>query len=252
MQPFKTIRSVNVPSIGLGTWDLRGHACEKAVASALNVGYRHIDTAEMYDNEEFVGAGVKNSGIPRDDIFITTKVWPTHYGKDAFFKAVDTSLKKLKMDQVDLLLLHWPKDDETNIKATEYLLQCHEQKLAKQIGVSNFSIAQLKQAQSQAPIFCNQVKYHPYEKKRELLKYAQDQDVLLTAYSPLGSGDLKDDARLKSIGEKYGKSAIQIALRWLIQQPQMVTIPKAGTEAHQKANLDIFDFELTEEEMAIF
>jgi 2,5-diketo-D-gluconate reductase B len=248
----KTIKGSIVPSIGLGTWDLRGSQCEKVVELALEIGYRHIDTAKMYDNEENIGNALKRAGISRNELYITTKVWPQDYKKDLFFRSVETSLNKLQLDQVDLLLLHWPKDEATNIKATDYLMQCHEMKYAKHIGVSNFNLPQLKQAQKQAPIFCNQVKYHPYEPKRELLKYMQEQNLLITAYQPLSKGELLSDPGLEETGKAYGKSSIQVALRWLVQQQNVVAIPKASSREHLESNLNVFDFELDEDDMRKF
>ena len=244
-----TIQDIPVPTLGFGTWDLRGKDCEKALESALEVGYRHIDTAEMYANEDAIGSVLKRTTVPREELFITTKVWPNHYKENLFFKAVDQSLKFLQLEQVDLLLLHWPKDNKTNIQATEYLLQCFDKGYAKHIGVSNFDMAQLKQAQKQAPIFCNQIKYHPYLNHKELVKYMQDQNLLITSYSPLKEGIIKDDRRLAEIGKKYGKSSSQVALRWLVQQKNVAAIPKAASIEHQKENLDIFDFELKADEI---
>src|SRR6185312_14511869 len=166
----KTIKGINVPALGFGTWNLRGKECEKVLESALEVGYRHIDTAEMYANEEAIGNVLKRTSIPRDELFITTKVWQTHYQKDDFFRSVEQSLKSLQIPQIDLLLLHWPSDNKTNIEATEFLNQCLEMKYTKNIGLGNFNLSQLKQAQKQAPIFCNQFKFHPYEKHDELVK----------------------------------------------------------------------------------
>jgi len=245
----KTIQKTLVPSLGFGTWDLRGKDCEKVLESALEVGYRHIDTAEMYANEDAIGKVLKRTTIPRDELFITTKIWPNHYKENLFFKAVDQSLKSLQLEQVDLLLLHWPKDDKTNIQAMEYLLQCFDKGYAKHIGVSNFDVAQLKQAQTQAPIFCNQIKYHPYLNHGELVKYMQEQDLLITSYSPLKEGIVKHDKKLETIGKKYNKTASQVALRWLVQQKNVAAIPKASSPEHQKENLDVFDFELDAEEM---
>jgi 2,5-diketo-D-gluconate reductase B len=247
---YKTVRGVQVPALGLGTWDLRGKDCEKIVALALETGYSHIDTARMYGNEVPIGNAIKTAGIPRDQLFITTKVWQDDFvSKSRFFRSAEGSLKDLQLEQADLLLLHWPQDHAINIKATEYLLECYEKKLAKNIGVSNFSIDQLKQAQKQAPIFCNQFRYHVQENKQELLQYMQAQDLLITAYQPLSKGALKNDRELVGTGKKYNKSAVQIALRWLIQQPNVAAIPKASSREHLEANLEIFDFELSETEM---
>jgi len=245
----KIIQNTPVPALGFGTWDLRGSDCEKALESALDAGYRHIDTAEMYANEDAIGNVLRRTSIPRNEFFITTKVWPVHYDENDFFKAVEQSLKSLNLAQVDLLLLHWPKDEKTNIQATEYLLECFNKGYAKHIGVSNFDMVQLKQAQKQAPIFCNQVKYHPHLSRPGLVTYMQDKDLLITSYSPLKEGIAKNDKDLAEIGKKYGKTASQVALRWLVQQENVTAIPKAASRKHQAENLDIFDFELDEAEM---
>jgi len=245
----KTIQNTHVPSMGFGTWDLRGKECEKALESALEVGYRHIDTAEMYANEDAIGHVLKRTTIPRNELFITTKVWPNHYAENQFFQAVEQSLKSLQVPQVDLLLLHWPKDTKTNIQATEYLLECYHKGYAKHIGVSNFDLEQLKQAQKQAPVFCNQIKYHPFLSHNEFVKYMQAQDLLITSYSPLKEGDIRSNKTLVETGNKYGKTASQVALRWLVQQKNVAAIPKASSKEHQVENLDIFDFELNVEEI---
>jgi 2,5-diketo-D-gluconate reductase B len=244
-----TIKGVSLPALGFGTYDLYGKECERAIESALEIGYRHIDAAPFYRNEDHVGIGIKNSGLNREELFITTKVWPDDFAEDKFFKSVEKSLKDLQLDCVDLLLLHWPRDNDTNIKATEYLLTCYNNGLAKQIGVSNFNMAQLKQAQKQAPIFCNQIKYHPYLNENEMLAYMQEQDLLFTAYSLLGEGSLKKDKTMEELGKKYDKTPVQIALRWLVQQPNVSAIPKAIGPGHQKENIDIFDFELSGEDI---
>jgi len=248
---IKTIQNTRVPSLGFGTWNLRGNHCEKVLESALEVGYRHIDTAEMYANEDAIGHVLKRSAIARNELFITSKVWQTHYSKNDFFKSVEQSLKSLQISSLDLLLLHWPADQKTNIEATEFLNICREMGYSKHIGVANFSMEQLKQAQKQAPVFCNQIKYHPYEKHPELVKYMQEQDLLITAYSPLDVGKLIDDKQLASIGRKHNKTASQVALRWLVQQKNVSAIPKASSKEHQIENLDIFDFELDGEDLDI-
>jgi 2,5-diketo-D-gluconate reductase B len=245
MNEFKIIKGVKVPSIGLGTYDLRAKSCETVLETALELGYRHIDTAQMYDNEKNIGNVLGKTAVKRDNLFITTKVWPTNYNKDKFFKSVEKSLKDLQLEQVDLLLLHWPADTATNIKATEYVNECQELKYAKHIGVSNFSLAQLRQAQKQTTIFCNQV---PPESLREMPK---DEDILLAAYSPMKNRNRAMDQKLEAIGKKYGKSAMQVLLRAYIQQPNVVTIPKASSVTHLKENLEVFDFKLNEEEMKV-
>jgi 2,5-diketo-D-gluconate reductase B len=247
----KMIRNVFIPSIGLGTYELRGASCERSLATAFEIGYRHIDTAQMYENEEAIGKAIRAAQLQREQMFITTKVWPNNFSKKKFIPSVESSLKKLQLDQVDLLLLHWPADDETNKEATEFLLQCLEKKYARLIGVSNFSISQLKQAQLQAPVWCNQVRYHPLDQKHELLRYMQDEDLLLTAYSPLGLGKLSNRPSLADIAKRYNKTPNQLILRWLVQQKNIAAIPKAASAEHQKENMNIFDFELTDADMQL-
>ena len=248
MSPEILIQGQAVPLLGLGTYALRGKDCERTVETALSIGYRHIDTAQFYGNELAIGIALQNTNFPRAELFITTKVWPSNFSKRNFIPSVEKSLEELKMDYVDLLLIHWPREDNTNRETTEYLLQCHELKYAKNIGVSNFNIGQLKQAQKQAPIFCNQIEYHPYSQNVEMLEYGRKNDILVTAYSPLSVGKLRNDMNLKSIGKKYDKSSSQIALRWLVQQ-NIAAIPKASSPEHLKENLHIFGFELSEEDM---
>jgi len=252
-QKILTIQNTQIPALGLGTYKLTGRAGEKEILRALQLGYRHIDTAEMYGNEEEVGNAVKQSGIARGEIFITTKVWPNNFSKAKFIPGVEDSLRKLKVDTVDLLLLHWPADDETNRLAVDLLNQCHQKQYAKLVGVSNFTIAQLKIAQAAAPACCNQVEYSPYNNNKTLLTYMQQQGMMLTAYSPLARGAVLQEAVIKKLAAAYNKTGAQIVLRWLLQQDNVSAIPKAADEQHSRQNLEVFDFELSEEDMkAIF
>lgn len=252
-QKILTIQNTAIPALGLGTYKLTGKNGEKEILRALQMGYRHIDTAEMYGNEEEVGNAVKQSGIPGDEIFITTKVWPNNFSKAKFIPGVEDSLRKLKVDAVDLLLIHWPSDEETNKLAVDLLNQCHEKQYANLVGVSNFSIPQLKQAQTQAPISCNQVEYSPYNDVQDLLTYMQQQGMMLTAYSPLAKGAVLHEPVIKKLAAAYNKTGAQIVLRWLLQQDNVSAIPKAADEQHSRQNLGVFDFELSDEDMkAIF
>jgi len=248
-QKILSINNVQVPALGLGTYLLTGREGEKAIEQALHLGYRHIDTAEMYGNEQEVGNAIKHSGVPRHEIFITTKVWPANFSKNKFMPCVEASVKYLQAGAVDLLLLHWPADEETNRLAVDLLSECLHKQYAKQVGVSNFSLAQLKQAQKQAPIFCNQVEYSPYNNNKALLQYMQQQNMILTAYSPLARGQVLKEDIIQKLAAKHYKTASQVVLRWLLQQDAVAAIPKAGSEKHSVQNLQIFDFELSEDDM---
>lgn len=248
-QKILSISNTSIPALGLGTYKLTGRAGEKEIERALTLGYRHIDTAEMYGNEAQVGNAVKNSGIPREEIFITTKVWPADFSKKKFIPCVEESLRKLKVDTIDLLLLHWPADDDTNKLATELLNDCLHKQYTRLAGVSNFSVPQLQAAQKIAPVCCNQVEYSPYNNNKKLLYYMQQQGMVLTAYSPLARGAVLHEPVIKALAAKYQKTGAQIVLRWLLQQPNVAAIPKAGDEQHCRQNLQVFDFELTDTDM---
>jgi 2,5-diketo-D-gluconate reductase B len=246
-----TINSINIPKVGFGTYKLTGTDGQKAIEEALQMGYRHIDTAQMYKNEEEVGKAIANSGISRDEIFITTKIWPTDFGN--VVAAVEDSLRKLKVDRVDLLLLHWPSDDESNKMATAALDDVLKNEYSRSVGVSNFNLDQLEKARLAAPIICNQVEYHPYLSQKKMLFYLHEYKMFLTAYRPLAIGKVAKDEILITIGRKHNKSAGQVALRWMVQQEDVAVIPKASSKKHIAGNLHIFDFELDAEDMtAIF
>lgn len=248
---YREIYGAKIPVIGLGTWDLRGKAGEKAVRSALEIGYRHIDTAEFYDNEEYVGRAIQESGIPREEIFLVTKVWYTHLRHGEVRRACEASLNKLRTDYVDLYLIHWPNQEVPLQETIQAMEELQKEGKIRFIGVSNFEVPLLEEARRLAtlPIVTDQVEYHPYLSQKELVDYCKKHQVVLTAYSPLARGRFRHDQVLFRIGAKYGKSPNQVALRWLIQQDMVVAIPKAQSVQHQRENLDIFDFTLTPEEM---
>ncbi len=250
MQKALIIGSTSVPALGLGTYKLTGREGEKAIEYGLSVGYRHIDTAEFYENEAEVGNAIHNSSIKRDDVFVTTKVWPSNFTKSNFIPCVEESLRKLKTGYVDLLLLHWPADDEANKLAAELLNKCHQLCYAKQVGVSNFSLQQLQDVQKLAPVFCNQLEYNPYKNLQHMLQYIQAHNMLFTAYSPLARGAVLKEPVIIALAEKYKKTGSQIVLRWLLQQGNVAAIPKASTEKHSIENMQVFDFELSEADMA--
>jgi len=246
---YQTIKDEKVPSLGLGTYRLTGEACVRAVERALAMGYRHVDTAQMYGNEAEVGRGIEDSGVGRGEIFLTTKVWPSDFAHDRVISKTRESLTKLRTDHVDLLLMHWPGDGIALGETLGAMRELQEEGSVLHIGVSNFSASLVEEATEHAEVFCNQIQYHPYRSQDDLLGQAKQMDHLLTAYTPLSRGGVQDDATLKEIGEAHGKTATQVALRWLVQQEKVCAIPKATGEDHLGENLDVFDFELSEEEM---
>ncbi|MBS3056619.1 MAG: aldo/keto reductase [Candidatus Aenigmarchaeota archaeon] len=246
---YLKIHGPEVPVIGFGTWQITGDQCRSAVKSALDIGYRHIDTAQRYENEEEVGSAISGSGIKREEIFLVTKVWITNLRYNDVIKSTKESLKKLKTGYIDLLLIHWPVSDISVDETLNAMNKLREEGIIRHIGVSNFSVEQLKEAQKHSEIFCNQVEYHPFISQEKILRYCQQNNIMLTAYSPLARSKVNEDKTLIEIGEKYNKTTSQITLRWLIQQKNVAAIPKAVNMIHQKENFDIFDFELDDEYM---
>ncbi|MBS1592923.1 MAG: aldo/keto reductase [Bacteroidetes bacterium] len=242
-----TIGSTHIPRIGLGTYKITGPGAAKDVADAISIGYRHIDTARMYENEAEVGRGIRDSGVPRSEIFLTTKVWPSDFRN--LIPAVEDSLRRLQMERVDLLLLHWPSDPESNKIAVAELNEVLKRGYAQSVGVSNFTIAQLEDARKDAPIICDQVEYHPYLSQAKLLAYLRSYDMALTAYRPLALGRVTQDPVLLDIAAAHKKTAGQVTLRWLVQQDDVAVIPKTTHRERLIENFNIFDFELTEAEM---
>ena len=243
---------VRIPKIGLGTWQNTGTECSKTVEAALDAGYRHIDTAQAYDNEQAVGDGIAQADIDRENIFLTTKVWRSNLRYEDVLESVHESLDNLHVDYVDLVLIHWPHPRIPLEETLEALSELHDEGVVKSIGVSNFTRSQLEEARriSEPPIVANQVLYHPYTDQSELQQYCAANGLALTAYSPLARGDVLSEETLERIGRQYDKSAAQVALRWLIQQEGVVAIPKASSKSHLEQNLDVFDFSLTDAEMA--
>jgi 2,5-diketo-D-gluconate reductase B len=246
---YQEIKGEKVPSLGLGTWRLSGQECIRAVERALALGYRHIDTAQIYANEDEVGRGIQNSGVDREDIFVVTKVWTSSFYYDDVIRSTHESLEKLQTVYVDLLLMHWPNPSVPLEETLGAMRELQKEGSVKHVGVSNFSPSLVEEATRHAAVFCNQVEYHPYTAQDELLEQAKEMDYLLTAYSPIAKGRVLEDTTLREIGEVYDRTPAQIALRWLIQQEKVAAIPKAASEDHLKSNFDIFDFELSDEEM---
>lgn len=252
---YVTVDELEIPALGLGTYQLRGEQCVESVATAIELGYRHIDTAEFYENQREVGRAIADSLIDEDELFITTKVWRTNLAAEDVHESARRSREKIGIDSIDLLLIHWPSRTVPIRETIGAMNELQDAGVVDHIGVSNFSVGQLEEAMdvSRTPIVANQVKYHPYHEQGELLAASLEHDVMLTSYSPLAKGSVLDDDTLARIGDRYGKSAAQIALRWLVQQDLVAAIPKATGRDHLAANLDIFDFSLTDEEMeAVF
>lgn len=244
------VQGARVPALGFGTWQLSGRAAREGVEDALAIGYRQIDTARMYRNEREVGEAIAASGVARDELFVTTKVWPQDFRRDRLIAAGEDSLATLGLDVIDLLLLHWPSRDVPIEESLEALVELRERGVIRHLGVSNFPGAMLRRALEVAPVFCDQVEYHPLTEQDGVREVAEANDVLVTAYSPLAEGRVARDRTLKRIGERHGKSAAQVALRWLLEQPLVSPIPKAGSHQRRAENFDVFDFELSEEERA--
>jgi 2,5-diketo-D-gluconate reductase B len=239
-----------IPALGLGTWEVEGEACVEAVADALDRGYRHIDTAEAYGNEEEVGRGIRRSGVDRDEIFVTTKVWWRDLSHEDCLRAAGESLRRLGLERLDLLLIHWPDPDVPVERPLEAMQTLREEGKLRHLGVSNFTPSLLEEALEHAPVVCNQVEYHPFLAQDSLLALAREHGLLLTAYSPLARGRVMEDGTLREIGAEHGKTPAQVTLRWLVQQDRLAAIPRARSADHRRENLEIFDFELSDEEMA--
>ena len=246
---FHTIQEERVPALGFGTYTLRGRECSTSVEHAIDLGYRHIDTAQAYANEVEVGRGIAAAPVDRDEVFLTTKIGRSNLQPERVRTSTEKSLHKLGTPYVDLLLIHWPDDDVPLERTLAAMLELQNEGKTLHIGVSNFSPRLVERAAEHAPIFCNQVEFHPFLAQDALTRQAEEFNYLLTAYSPIARGRVSDEETLREIGRRHGKSAIQVTLRWLIQQPNVAAIPKASSTEHRAANFDIFDFELTEDEM---
>ena len=243
-----TVQGTEVPKVGFGTWQVTVRDAVEGVQDALALGYRHIDTARMYDNEAEVGEGLKASGVDRAEVFLTTKLWTSDFTRDRVVAATEDSLRKLQTDYVDLLLLHWPNPDVPVAEPVGAMAELRERGLIRHLGLSNHPSALVEEALRHGPVFANQVELHPYLAQPVLLRQAREHDLLLEAYSPFAHGKLLDDPVLAEIGEAHGRSAGQVALRWLLDQPQVCVLPKASSHERRAQNIEIFDFELSEEQ----
>lgn len=250
---MSNIENMQIPTLGAGTFRLKGQDAYQSVEMALKLGYRHIDTAQIYGNEAEVGQAIADSGIDRSEVFITTKIWMDKLGKADFLPSLKESLEKLKTDYVDLLLIHWPLKDES-VAMEEYLAELKQAKtlgLTRQIGISNFTNAQTAQAISilgEGEIFTNQVEVHPYIQNRTVTEFCQQHDILVTAYMPFAYGEVFQDEVLKPIAQKHDVTVAQVVLAWVIQQG-FITIPSSTKEKNLAGNLEFSKVTLTEDDM---
>jgi 2,5-diketo-D-gluconate reductase B len=249
--PALFVETHGIPLIGLGTWELRGRTCARMVEQALRLGYRHIDTAELYDNEHEVGEGLRAAGVKRDAVFITTKVWPSHFAPRDLARSAEQSLTRLRLPYVDLLLLHWPNPQIPLRDTLGALCKVKREGLTRQIGVSNFTVALIEEAVKLAdePLVCNQIEVHPFIDQSKVIAACRRHGMTIVAYSPVARGGVSRHKVLARIGKAHGKTAAQVSLRFLVQQG-IVVIPRTSRLERLSENLAIFDFELSESEMA--
>ncbi|CCF18512.1 2,5-diketo-D-gluconic acid reductase B [Pseudorhizobium banfieldiae] len=242
----------NIPALGFGTFRMPEEDVHRILPEALRIGFRHVDTAQIYKNEAAVGDVLHSSGIPRADIFLTTKVWVDRVGHDAFITSVDESLAKLKTDYVNLLLLHWPQSEMPLTDRIGALNELRRAGKVRNIGISNFSTALMAEAirLSDAPIVTNQIEYHPYLDQTKVIGEARKTGMSITAYYLMADSKVPHDPALRDIGARHGKTAAQVALRWAVQQKDVIALSKTATESRLRENFDIFDFALGDGEMA--
>jgi 2,5-diketo-D-gluconate reductase B len=249
--PILDANGMRMPRIGLGTWPMKGAECQAAVESAIALGYRHVDTAEMYGNEDAVGAGIAGSGLPRGEIFLTTKIWWDKPDGDAIRRAFDASLARLATPYVDLLLIHWPSPELDLADALKGLSAIRAEGRAKSIGVSNFPPKLLQRAIAEGVnLACLQVECHVQLDQSKLLGICRAAGMALTAYSPLGKGGGLDLPALQQVARKHGATAAQVALAWLLAQDGVAMVPKAASPARQKENLGALGVKLDAEDVA--
>ncbi|WP_351119010.1 aldo/keto reductase [Psychrobacter sp. SMN/5/1215-MNA-CIBAN-0208] len=250
---IRTAGQANIPVLGLGTWQSTGQDCVDVVSQGLKMGYEHIDTAQAYDNEKEVGQGIKQSGVVRDKFFLTTKIFPDDmkFEPEKLVAAAKRSLENIDTDYVDLLLLHWPDDRVPLSETIPALCELQKQGLTRNIGVSNFNIANIIEAKKYAdvPIVVNQVEFHPFIKQNTLQTFLNNHHILLEAYSPLARGDVFDNEVIKEIAEKHGVTPAQISLAWILSDKHRIAIPKTSNPEHLQGNLDAINVQLSADEL---
>ena len=240
-----TLDGTPVAALGLGTWRLSGDACRRTVAAALEMGYRHVDTAQTYRNERDVGAGLRDAAVDPAEVLVTTKLPKDRL--DGVAAATDESLRRLGVERIGLLLIHWPADDAANARALEQMFALRDAGKVAHVGVSNFPAAQLRRACEVGPVACDQVEYHPFLGQGVLLAAARELGVAVTAYTPLARGRVAAEPVLREIAQRPQRSPAQVALRWLLDQEQVGAVPKASSREHLGANIDL-GFALDDEE----
>jgi diketogulonate reductase-like aldo/keto reductase len=249
--PFVAAKGARIPLLGLGTWQLRGRACTRVVEQALRLGYRHLDTAEIYDNERAVGEGLHASGVKRSGVFVTTKIWPSHFAPGELERTARECLVRLRLSEVDLLLLHWPNPQIPLAETLGALGRVKHDGLARHIGLSNFTVALIEEAlqATTEPLVCDQIECHPFLDQSKLIAACRRHGMAVIAYAPIARGAVRDDDVLARVGAAHGKSAVQVCLRFLVQQ-DIVVIPRTSKVERLAENAAIFDFALSEQEMA--
>lgn len=244
------VHGVHVPKLGFGTWQLTGKDAREGVAHALELGYRHIDTAQMYGNESEVGAGLADAAVDRDEIFLATKLGVDNLEPRAVKSSTEDSLRRLGTDRVDLLYIHWPPRTPDRLKPTLSAMdELRDAGKIRHIGISNFPPSFERAAVAEVPVFANQVEYHPYLNQEALLDLAREHEHAVVAYSPLARGRAAGDPTITEIAEAHGKTPSQVVLRWLLQQDRVATIPKSARPERRTENADVFDFALSDEEV---
>jgi len=248
--PSVEANGARIPLLGLGTWELRGRTCARVVEQALRLGYRHVDTAELYENEREVGEGFRASGAKRNAVFVTTKIWPSHFAPRELERAARDCLVRLRLSEVDLLLLHWPNPKIPLPDTIGALCKVKRDGLARHIGVSNFTVALIDEALAAAsePLVCDQIECHPFLDQSKVIKACRAHDMAVVAYSPIARGDARGNAVLGRIGSAHKKTAVQVCLRFLVQHG-IVVIPRTSKVERLSENAAIFDFELSKQEM---
>ncbi|WP_049899275.1 aldo/keto reductase [Halococcus agarilyticus] len=247
-----TVGGTTVPALGFGTSGMdTDDERYRAISAALDAGYRHIDTAQMYDSESAVGDAIRDADVDREEVFVTTKLLGENRAHDAVIESTRDSLDRLDTEYVDLLLIHSPDQEVTHEETLDAMNELVDEGAVENVGVSNFSVEETRAAieHSDEPLLTNQVEYNVHERRDDLLSLCLDEDVMLTAYSPLGVGDCLDDETLVGIADDHDRTPAQVALRWLLQQPLVSPIPRSSNPEHVRANADVFDFELSADEM---
>jgi 2,5-diketo-D-gluconate reductase B len=239
-----------IPKLGFGTWRLSGRDCVDGVADALAAGYRHVDTARIYGNEEEVGRGLRSSGVDRSEIFLATKVWPDDLAPERVRASLEASLRELAVEYVDLYLIHWPNRRVPLPETLDAMAELREEGATREIGVSNFTAAQFREALDLAPVIVNQVEFHVYLDQSAVLEVCRERGVELTAYRPLGKGEVIEDPAVREIAAAHDATPAQVALAWLVGQEGVSAVPKASTPERRRENLGALRVELSADERA--